>query len=70
MKWQMSLSMMYNDAVTKNDHNVIVKLLVLHILLKQASRDVSHELNNMTKFLIRLIKNGGEIFRITRQTDH
>ena len=38
------------------------KLLVLHILLKQTSRDVSHELNNMAKFLIRLIENGGEIF--------
>ena len=25
MKWQMSLSMMYNDAVSKNDHNVTVK---------------------------------------------
>ena len=49
---------------------LLYKLLVLHVLLKQASRGVSHELNNMTKFLIRLIVNGGEIFRITRQTDH
>ena len=42
--------------------NTILSLLVLHILLQQASRDVSHELNNMAKFLIRLIENGSEIF--------
>ena len=64
---------MNNDTITKHDHNVIVQTVsvtLLHILLKQASRGVSHELNNMTKFLIRLIVNGGETFRITRQTDH
>ena len=75
MQWQMSLSIMHNDAITKHDHNVIVQTVIVtqytySILLKQASRGVSHELNNMTKFLIRLIVNGGEIFLITRQTDH
>ena len=70
MRWRMSLSIMHNDAITKHDHNVIVRTVSVHILLKQASRDVSHELNDMTKFLIRLIVNGGEIFRITRQTGH
>ena len=70
MQWQMSLSIMHNDAITKHDHIELYKLLVLHVLLKQASRGISHELNNMTKFLIRLIVNGGEIFQITRQTDH
>ena len=61
---------MHNDAITKHDHNVIVQTVsVTRILLKQASRAVSHELNNMTKFLIGLIVNGGEIFQITRQTD-
>ena len=48
----------------------IMSLSIIHILLKQASRGVSHDLNNMTKFLIRLIVNGGEIFRVTFQTDH
>ena len=43
---------------------------MLHILLKQVSRDVSHELNNMKKYLIRLKENVGELFRKTRQTDH
>ena len=64
MQWQMSLSIsiMHNDAITKHDHNIIVQTVVLHILLKQTSRDVSHELNNMAKFLIKLIENGGEIF--------
>ena len=58
----MSLSIMHNDAITKHDHNVIVQTVSL-------TRGVSHELNNMKIFLIRLIVNGGEIFRITRQTD-
>ena len=70
MQWKMSLSIMHNDTITKHDHNVIVQTVSVTHTVKQASRGVSHELNNMTKFLIRLIVNGGEIFQITRQTDH
>ena len=70
MQWKMSLSIMHNDAITKHDHNVIVQTVSITHTVKTSITGVYHELNNMTKFLIRLIVNGGEIFQITRQTDH
>ena len=63
---------MHNDANTKHDHNVIIQTVsVTHTVKTSITWCIrSHELNNMKKFLIRLIVNGSEIFQITRQTDH
>ena len=60
---------MNNDAITKHDQNVIVQTVIITHTVK-TSITMKYELDSMTKFLIRLIVNGGEIFQITRQTDH
>ena len=61
MQWKMSLSIMNNDAITKHDQIIIVQTVIITHTVKTSI---------MTKLLIRLIVNGGEIFQITRQTDH
>ena len=60
---------MNNDAITKHDQIIIVQTVIITHTVKTSILH-HHELDNMTKLLIRLIVNGGEIFQITRQTDH
>ena len=62
MQWKMSLSIMHNDAITKHDHNVTVQAVSVTRTVKTSITWCISELNNMTKFLISLIVNGGEIF--------
>ena len=69
MQWKMSLSIMNNDAITKHDQIIIVQTVIFTHTVK-TSITMNLITINMTKLLIRLVVNGGEIFQITRQTDH